>query len=433
LVITPFGLFEFVRMPFGLKNAGMTFQRLMDSILNGLPFVFVYLDDILIASPSLESHRRHVAEVLDILSRNGLVINVGKCVFGQSTVEFLGHRVSSAGILPLADRVAAIRQFPSPNTVKELQSFSGLINFYRRFIRSAAKLLLPLTAVLKGGPAGSKKLQWTAEMRRAFTAAKTAVAAACTLQHPLPGAQLSLATDASASHVGAVLQQRRTTTDPWQPLAFWSAKLSSTQQGYSAFDRELLAIFLSVRHFRFMLEGRVFTVFTDHKPLLDSLGRISDPWSARQRRQLSYIAEFATTLRHIAGESNVVADTLSRPPPAQSAMVNSVAAAQTRPASTPPVNVRDLAAAQASCPDCRGAASSPVLRVMTVQLEDTNILVDVSSGVFRPLVPAAFRWPIFDAVHCLAHAGEQATRRMISSRYLWPGLAADVRRWCREF
>jgi Reverse transcriptase (RNA-dependent DNA polymerase) len=173
--------FEFVRMPFGLKNAGMTFQRLMDSILNGLPFVFVYLDDILIASPCLDSHRRHVAEVLEILSKNGLVINVGKCIFGQESVEFLGHRVSAAGVLPLADRVAAIRQFSPPNTVKELQSFLGLIIFYRRFIRSAANMLLPLTAVLKGGPAGSKRLQWTAAMRQAFTAVKASVAAACTL------------------------------------------------------------------------------------------------------------------------------------------------------------------------------------------------------------------------------------------------------------
>jgi Integrase zinc binding domain len=109
-----------------------------------------------------------------------------------------------------------------------------------------------------------------------------------------------------------------------------------------------------------------------------------------------------------------------------------VAAAQTRPASSPPVNVQELAAAQANCPDCKRAASSPVLRVLSVKLEDTNILVDVSSGVFRPLVPASFRRPIFDAVHSLAHAGERAPRRMIASRYLWPGLAADVRCWCRE-
>jgi Reverse transcriptase (RNA-dependent DNA polymerase) len=128
-VITPFGLLEFLGMPFGLKNAGMTFQRLMDSILNGLPYVFVYLDDILIASPCLKSHRRHVAEVLRILQHNGLVINAAKCVFGATSVEFLGHLVTASGISPLADRVAAIRRFPRPNTIKELQAFLGLVNF----------------------------------------------------------------------------------------------------------------------------------------------------------------------------------------------------------------------------------------------------------------------------------------------------------------
>jgi Reverse transcriptase (RNA-dependent DNA polymerase) len=95
-VITPFGLFEFLRTPFGLKNTGMTFQCLMDSILNGLPYVFVYLDDILIASPCLESHRRHVAEVLRILQHNGLVINAAKCMFGATSVEFLGHLVTAS-------------------------------------------------------------------------------------------------------------------------------------------------------------------------------------------------------------------------------------------------------------------------------------------------------------------------------------------------
>jgi hypothetical protein len=130
-VITPFGLYEFLRMPFGLKNAGMTFQRLMDGVLNGLPHVFVYLDDILIASPCLQSHQRHVAEVLHILQNNGLVINTAKCIFGAAAVDFLGHRVSSTGISPLADRVAAIQSFPQPTTIKELQSFLGLVNFYR--------------------------------------------------------------------------------------------------------------------------------------------------------------------------------------------------------------------------------------------------------------------------------------------------------------
>jgi hypothetical protein len=171
-----------------------------------------------------------------------------------------------------------------------------------------------------------------------------------------------------------------------------------------------LAIFLAIRQFRLMLEGREFSVFTDHKPLIDSLRRISDPWSARQRRQLSYIAEFAAKLAHVSGASNVVADALSRPPPEQVAAAVAQAASPPPPVSTPLVDIRELAAAQNSCADCQRASSSPSLRVLSAKLEDTSILVDVSSGVFRPLVPEPFRRRIFTAVHSLAHAGERATQ-----------------------
>jgi RNase H-like domain found in reverse transcriptase len=157
--------------------------------------------------------------------------------------------VSASGISPLADRVAAIRLFPQPATVRDLQAFLGLVNFYWRFIKAAARILLPLTAVLAGGPAGSSKLQWTPEMTTAFNQAKEAVAAACELGHPSSGAEISLVTDASASHIGAVLQQRAPASTAWQPLAFFSAKLTAAQQKYSAFDRELLAVYLSIRHF----------------------------------------------------------------------------------------------------------------------------------------------------------------------------------------
>jgi hypothetical protein len=327
-IITPFGLFEFLRMPFWLKNDGMTFQRLMDSILNGLSFVFVYLDDILIASPRQESHRRHVAEVLRILQENGLLINAGKCTFAVASVEFLGHQVTATGIKPLADRVAAIKQFPRPSNVRELQAFLCLFNFYRRFVQGAAKLLLPLTAALAGSPAGTAPIKWSAAMLAAFTAAKLAIAGACELQHPAPDAEISMATDASATHIGVVLQQRCPGTRAWRPLAFYSTKLSPAQLNYSAFDRELLAVFMAIRYFRFMLEGRSFVVLTDHRPLLGSLNRISDPWSARQYRQLTYIAEFNVTLRHISGASNVVADTLSRPPQHPAAAVAAVSYAQ---------------------------------------------------------------------------------------------------------
>jgi Reverse transcriptase (RNA-dependent DNA polymerase) len=200
-VITLFGLFEFVRMPFGLKNAGMTFQRLMDRIMFDIPYVFVYLDDMLIASRSLEEHRRHVREVLRHLQDNGLVINGGKCVWAISAVEFLGHTVTAADIAPLPHRIGAVQQFLPPVTVQQLQAYLGLFNFYRRFVPAAAAIVRPLTDALRGGARGMTVVKWSATMKSAFAASKAALAAATLLDHPTADAALSLATDASATHI----------------------------------------------------------------------------------------------------------------------------------------------------------------------------------------------------------------------------------------
>ncbi len=197
-IITPFGLFEYTRMPFGLRNSGQTFQRLMDRVLAGLEGVFCYLDDILVASPDPDSHRRHLRQLFDRLREYGLVLNANKCVFGQSAVEFLGHSVTGDGAAPLEDKTAAIRAFPRPTTVKELQGFLGTVNFYRRFIPGAAKILAPLTNALKGGGKGSIAIGWSPAMEAAFLAAKASLVSAATLAHPSPSAELGLMVDASS-------------------------------------------------------------------------------------------------------------------------------------------------------------------------------------------------------------------------------------------
>jgi hypothetical protein len=157
-------------------------------------------------------------------------------------------------------------------------------------------------------------VEWNGEREAAFTEVKQMLASATRLAHPAQAAKLSLAVDASASHIGACLQQKRAGSPGWEPLGFFSKKLEPAQVKYSAFDRELLACFLGIRHFRYMLEGRHFTIYTDHKPLTTAINRASDPWTARQCRQLAYVAEYTSDIRHIAGTSNVVADALSRPP-----------------------------------------------------------------------------------------------------------------------
>ena len=242
-ITTPFGLFEFLRMPFGLKNAGMTFQRFMDQVLAGMSFCSAYLDDIMVASKDEKDHLIHLKK----LEEHGLVLNRAKCEFMKKEVDFLGHHLTAHGITPLKSGVAAVLKHPRPSTVKELQGLLGLINFYRRFIPGAAGVLLPLTDALKGAPSGGQPVEWTPAMEAASQSARRLIASAALLAHPDPKASLVLVTDASASHVGAVLQQRRRPVDPWQPLGFYSKKLDPPQLCYSAFERELFGMFCDLK------------------------------------------------------------------------------------------------------------------------------------------------------------------------------------------
>jgi hypothetical protein len=148
-ICTPFGLFEFRRMPFGLRNAGNTFHRMMDWILAGLSFVFCYLDDIIIAS---RDEREHLREVFSHLRNAGLVINAEKCVFADTAVEFLSHKVLATGIEPLRSHVQVVLAHPKPTNISELQAFLGTVSFYRRFLPAVARILKPLTDLLIGGP-----------------------------------------------------------------------------------------------------------------------------------------------------------------------------------------------------------------------------------------------------------------------------------------
>ena len=187
-----------------MKNAGQDFQRLMDTILEGIRHTFVYIDDILVASSSPEEYHADLTRVFDVLKENGLVVNRSKCVLGVPAFDFLGYRVDAKGARPLEKRVTAIRQFASPTTVKEFQRFLGMINFYRRFIPRAAHHLAGLFGALKNKP---KTLLWEAAQRASFVAINNAISNAVLLHHPRLGAPLAITTDASDIAVGSVLEQ----------------------------------------------------------------------------------------------------------------------------------------------------------------------------------------------------------------------------------
>ena len=217
--------------------------------------------------------------------------------FNASQVEFLGHVVEATSLRLLPVRVTAINSFPQPTTKGELQHFLGMINYYRRFLSGAASILKLLTDTTRGAGGRQTSLCWDQKMQRAFTRSKAALAKAALAQaaeliHPDPTAEISLAVDASDHHVGGVLQQQTGST--WAPLAFFRRKLK--EASYSTLDRELLACMSAIKHFRYLLEGQKFFIWSDHKLLTYALHRVSDPWSARQQRHLAYVAEYTSEI-----------------------------------------------------------------------------------------------------------------------------------------
>nr|VZI47766.1 unnamed protein product [Spirometra erinaceieuropaei] len=396
-VTTPFGLFEFIRTPFGLRNAAQTFQRFITRVLRGLPFVYAYIDDLLVASRNAEEHKEHLALVFGRLDQFGVVINPSKCVLGVPSLDFLGHYVDAQGLRPLSSKVEAIRDFPPPTSKRQLQRFLGMVNFYRRFLPNCADLMLPLTNLLSG-PKGPLELRGHA--LTAFERIKTSLADATLLTHPAPEAPLSLMVDASTVAVGAVLQQH--INDSTRPLAFFSKKLSPADTRYSTFGRELLAIYLAVKHLRHFLEGRDFTIFTDHKPLTVAIRSHSDKYNPREISHLDYISQFTTDIRHSDGPKNAVADMLSRPSLSAFHLSHGI-------------DLGAMAAKQRRV-GCPGDASVDSLQLVDVPLTAGigTILCDVSTPFHRPYVPPSMRRAVFQTLHGLSHPGIRASQKLLA-------------------
>ena len=448
-VITPFGLFTFPCTPFGLKNAGQDFQRLMDEILADVPHVFVYVDDILVASVDESQHLEDLKRLFTELSKHGMVINRSKCLFGQSSLNFLGFRVSEHGVTPLEEKVAAIKETPRPTTIKELQRFLGMCNYYRRFMPKVAHHAFFLHEALAGKPR-PRQLNWNEDCEKSFNAMKEALASAAMLRHPRPDAQLAITSDASKIAIGAVLEQRGPLG--WEPLGFFSAKLQKGQRDWPPFDRELLAAFKAIRHFRHMVEGRTFTLYTDHESLIPALHKKTDPLTPRQTYQLSNIAEFTTDIRYLEGKANTVADALSRPngeDENSQAPEPSPISAINRPLPQDKaedlhevisaidhfgIDLTEMAQAQRLDEDfariSRDARAG--LDFRKVNIGQQELLVDVGNGPARPFVPLAWRKRIFETMHGLGHPGVDRTRQIISAKFVWPGMRADLRKWARE-
>lgn len=302
---TDFGHYEFLRMPFGLKNAPATFQRMMNEVLKEHinQICLVYMDDVIVFSTTLDDHMQNLRKIFKKFEEHNLKVQLDKSEFFKREVEFLGHIITPNGIQPNPRKIAAITKLPLPKTHKEIKSFLGMIGFYRKFINNLAKLTKPLTLCLKKG----KKVEHTDEFKKAFEICKAILCNDPILARPDFSKIFTLTTDASKFAIGAVLSQ------DGKPVCFASRTLNPREVNYSVTEKELLAIVWSVRYFRPYLFGRHFKIKTDHKPLkwLESL---KEPHSKLVRWKL-LLSEFDFEIDYIKGKDNVVADALSRNPP----------------------------------------------------------------------------------------------------------------------
>ena len=293
-------------MPFGLKNAPSTFQRVMDNILREhiVVICLVYMDDIIIFSSSLQEHLANISKIFETLHKFNMKVQLDKSEFLRKEVAFLGHVVTPEGVKPNPNKIEAIKNWPLPQNEKELRAFLGVMGYYRKFIRDFAKIAKPLTEQLRK----DQIVHPTPEFIRAFQKCKEILMSSQILIYPNFEQQFILTTDASKYALGAVLSQGRVGYD--KPIAFASRTLSKSEENYSTIEKELLAIDWACKYFRPYLFGRKFTLYTDHKPLTYALN-LKDPHSKLIRYKLR-LKEYDFDIHHRPGKQNVVADGLSR-------------------------------------------------------------------------------------------------------------------------
>ncbi|KAL0199697.1 hypothetical protein M9458_002884, partial [Cirrhinus mrigala] len=308
--ITPTGHYETLVMPFGLCNSPSVFQQFINDVLRDMlgRWCYAYLDDILVYSKTLEEHTQHVRAVLRRLLAHQLYCKLEKCAFHQHTTTFLGFVISSQGVAMDPQKLEAVRSWPLPTSLKQLQRFLGFANFYRRFIQGFSATAAPLTALTKPSRGD---FQLTPEAIQAFKKLCHLFTTAPVLIHPNPAKPFVVEVDASDVGVGAVLSQRGP-DEKLHPCSFFSRKFNPTQQRYGVGDRELLAIKWALEEWRHWLQGGSdpFTVWTDHQNL--TVIRQTKQLNPRQAQWALFFEHFHFHLSYRPGSKNTKADAISR-------------------------------------------------------------------------------------------------------------------------
>ena len=238
------GLYRVNRLPFGVASAPSLFQRIMENLLQGIPGVLIYIDDILVTGRTMAEHLSNLGSVLVRLEEAGVRLKRSKCSFLMPSVEFLRHHISAKGIQPTLEKVEVIRKAPEPSDVTQLKSFLGAVKYYGKFLPDLSIFLAPLYILLKK----DVKWSWEATQKTSFEEIKSLLSSDSVLVHYDPVVELVLACDASPYGVGAVFSHRFSDIEE-KPIIFASRSLGAAERKYSQLEKEGLAIVFGVKKF----------------------------------------------------------------------------------------------------------------------------------------------------------------------------------------
>ena len=310
--VTPGEKYQFNRCPFGLTQAPAYFQRLVNKVLIGLPYVFGYLDDVLIYSPDIKTHLEHIRTVFQRLREADLKLKKEKCNFLKANIQYLGHLISGEGIKPVPEKLESIRKMPSPTTPKEVKQFLGLIGYYRKFVPRFADIARPLTSLTKK----NFEFKWTEKCQTSFELLKEALMEQPILKYPDPERLYILYTDASKYAWACVLTQKykyyegEKEIEINHPITYMSGLFKGSQINWAALTKEAYAIYMSIKKLNYYLEDADIVLMSDHLPLKKFLKR--NTLNSKVNNWAVEISTHRIEFKYIKGIKNTLADTMSR-------------------------------------------------------------------------------------------------------------------------
>jgi hypothetical protein len=398
---TPDGHYEFLKLPFGLKNAPAFFSRVMHRVLGHLKFVEIYLDDITIHSKTFDEHIEHIKTVFRELKKASLKVNSSKCTWCASSIKLLGHIVSKDSVAMDPAKIQAIKERLPPKNVKQVQQYLGICNYYRRFIKDFSKIAKPLFGLLQK----DKKWDWTPECQAAFEGLRDKLVQYPILRHPDYKKPFMLHTDASGFAIGAILSQRDENGE--YVCSYASRILRGAELHYGITEKECLAVVFGVKQFRIYLYGTKFEIITDHSALAWLMG-IKEP----------------------SGKSHSNVDALSRPVLACSILISEDTDSSVK--DLDPYENEGLLYFLTHRKHLEGQSRNQVRRI------DNNIdhykLVkdtiyyrkDVKSDDFKLIPKLEDRYNIVLNAHLLGHFQFQSTLDRVKEKYYWRKMDKDV-------